>query len=80
MNVPLDACVEACDDCADGTHSVLGKRKVMAKDTRTVSIDLKQYRAINEYCDAFGVSIEDAVHEALSDFIECSIEARLHTP
>ena len=58
----------------------------MANATRLVQIDPEQYNQLKAYCDIKGIQIEEAVREALADFIECcissrleSIQARLHT-
>ena len=42
----------------------------------TVRIALDQFERLIDYRGVLGVSVEDAVHEALSDFIECCVSTR----
>lgn len=49
------------------------------KMDNTVRIDPDQFKRLIDYRNVLGVSVENAVHEALSDFIECCVSTRLES-
>jgi hypothetical protein len=55
------------------------KEKNMANKAKTVPVDPDQFQHLKEYSNITGVPVESAVHEALSDFIECCVSTRLES-
>jgi hypothetical protein len=51
----------------------------MANKAKKVQVDPDQFQHLKQYSNIIGVPMESAVREALSDFIECCISARLES-
>jgi hypothetical protein len=45
----------------------------------TVKLNPVQFKKLKDYEVVLGTSVENAVHEAVSDFIECCVSTRLES-
>ncbi len=51
----------------------------MKNKPKTARIDPDQFQRIDDYSRVMGVPFDAAIREALSDFIECCVSARLES-
>ena len=51
----------------------------MKNKSKAVKIDPGQFQRIDDYSRIMGVPFDAAIREALSDFIECCVSARLES-
>ena len=49
------------------------------KTDTTVKLDPVQFKKLKDYEAVVGASVESAVYEALSDFIDCCVSTRLES-